>query len=69
MDAMDLDIDMDVELIPDEPITARAQDTPVCRSTLLMAPSEGGRMLNPQFHSPQARLSISPPKLNPILPP
>lgn len=50
MDAMDLDMDMDVELVPDEPINARAQDTPVCRSVLFMAPSpsppEEGRRLN-----------------------
>jgi hypothetical protein len=27
---MDLDVDMGVELVPDEPIAGHSQDTPVC---------------------------------------
>lgn len=34
MDSMDLDVDMDVDLVPDEPIDSRAQDTPVCAGSL-----------------------------------
>jgi hypothetical protein len=64
MDSMDLDVDMDVDLVPDEPIDARAQDTPV-RATIPRCKMQFESDSPPLMPSLPARSLTMAPKTHP----